>query len=318
MTLSLAPDNDARQSPPVAQTLRPNTDAGRKRGAMQETQFRRTIDAFRMWGFDTRGWSPRTREMYGQHITILNVWLHAERDTTVQKATERDLLAFMSTRPPTPETRNSICSAVHNFYVWLKHLGRRRDDPSEKIKRLPTREPVPKALEQADANLLLGAANARGRRAHAAIATMLYTGTRATETRTLQWTALEGAAWLRVHGKGAKTRMVPVHPAALQALHEWREESPSSHWVFPSSVNPEAAMSDGMFYRLVRALGKAADLPHLHPHVLRHTFATRLMEQGAELREIQELLGHAHIGTTQRYLKVRPLGLRAAVDRLTF
>lgn len=285
--------------------------------AVQNHHFIRTLDAFKIWGFDTRGWSLRTRTMYGQHITILEVWLTTERGTSVQKANPADILAFLSTRPPTPETRNSICSALHNFYTWLKQIGRRRDDPTAEIKRLPTRTPVPKALDASQANLLLATANAAGPRAHAAVATMLFTGARATETRTLEWTALEGDAWLRIHGKGDKTRIVPLHQTVRHSLGRWRAASPSSRWLFPSPLDAEQTLSENTMYEMVRSVGSSAGI-RCHPHMLRHTFATRLNDLGTDLRTIQELLGHASIQTTQRYLRVRPLGLKAAVERLSF
>lgn len=276
------------------------------------------MDSFRLWGFDTHGWSERTRTLYCIHLQGVQVWLDYERPgTLVQKASRADLTAYLSTKPPTPETRNSICSALHGFYEWQKESGKRRDDPSETIPRLKTRVPVPKALDAPIVDYLLAVANTKGTYDRCIFTVLLFTGARATEARTLEWAAVEGDAWLRIHGKGDKTRMVPLHTEVRHALSAQREAT-GSRWVFPSPVNSEFPISDGAFYRRVRTLGRQAGVPDLHPHVLRHSFSTRLVEQGADIRTVQELLGHASIQTTQRYLRVRPLGLVAAVEKLSW
>lgn len=298
--------------------MQPTMDGWGAGARMQTARWRHTIATFTLWGFDTRGWSPRTRELYGYHVTCLHEWLTTQRDQTAVKASAQDLLAFLSTRPPSAESRNSICSALRAFYAWLVATDQRRTDPTVGLTRFRRRASIPKALELAAASLVMAAASVRGGRDRAIVATMLYAGPRAAETRSLEWTALEGDAWLRIQGKGNKERMVPLHKAARLALRDWHEIAPGSRWIFPSPWDTERHISPSAIQALLKKIGVAAGVPGLHAHMLRHTFATRLMEQGADIRTVQELLGHANVNTTQIYTRVRPMNLTAAVERLSF
>lgn len=285
---------------------------------MHTHQFDRLLAAFSLWGFDTRGWSKRTRALYSYHVKVLEHWLATERDQTVRRASQQEILAFLSTRPPTPETRNSICCALQAFYCFLVSTERRRDNPIDGIARFRKTNAVPKALDTETASYVLAAAHAAGAFRHAIIATLLYTGVRNAEMRSLEWTALEGDAWLRVHGKGNKTRVIPMHRTVRTALKEWRETVVPSRFIFPSPRIPERSISASTVNKLLNAHGEQTGVPGLHPHMCRHTFATRLLEQGADIRTVQELLGHANVGTTQVYTRVRPASLVAAMERLSF
>lgn len=305
---------------PIALPRIPDQIAGRlkpqpKRGIKLHTrQFTVLLDHFRMWGFDSRGWSVRTRSLYGFHIQAAERWLNDHGNSLI-RATQADLAGYLSTKPPTPETRNSISSALAGFYMFLVDTDRRKDDPTARLKRLKSSRPVPKALDTNTTGYLLATANTRGVYSRTLFAVLLYTGARAAETRHLEWTSIEGDAWVRIYGKGDKTRVLPMHRVLRHALTEQRSDV-ASRWVFPSPRTPEEPISETALYRRVQRIGRQAGIPNLHPHVMRHTFATRLVEQGIDLRTVQELMGHASIQTTQRYLRVRPLGLQSAIDGL--
>lgn len=285
---------------------------------MQHVRLEQLIATFGLWGFDTRGWSARTRELYGYHIRCLHDWLATERGQALVRASSEDLLKFLSTRPPTPESRNSICSALRAFYAFTIATGQRKSDPTTNLTRFRRNPSVPKALDPAVASLVMAAASVRGPRDRAIVATMLYAGPRAAETRSLEWSAKEGDAWLRILGKGNKERMVPLHTQARSALRDWAEVAPGSRWIFPSPWDNERQISPSAVQALLKKIGASVGVPGLHPHALRHTFATRLLEQGADIRTVQELLGHANVSTTQIYTKVRPSNLTAAIQRLSF
>lgn len=285
---------------------------------MQSRQFRELLAAFSLWGFDTRGWMPRTRNLYGYHVTCFEDWITTERDRPARRASHNDVLSFLSTRPPTPETRNSICSALHGFFQFLTQTARRNDNPMTGIVRFRKTNAVPKALEAATANLILGAAHAIGPFHHAMLCVFLYSGARNAELRSLEWTSIEGDAWLRIHGKGNKTRIVPLHREVRGALKKWKEVAPPSQFLFPSPVLLGRSISASLVNKQVAKIGERTGVVGLHPHVCRHTFATRLIEQGVDIRTVQELLGHSSVAETQKYTRVRPVGLQAAMETLSF
>ena len=148
---------------------------------------------------------------------------------------------------------------------------------------------------------------------------MLYAGLRLNEVRTLPWTDFSpDGAWLTFEGKGRKTRTLPLHPKARSALERWRRATVSGLYVFPSPQGEDRPLSKSHINKRFRELREEAQVPSLTPHVLRHSFATRLMESGADLRTVQEALGHASPKTTAVYTRVRPAGLLEAVERLTY
>ena len=109
--------------------------------------------------------------------------------------------------------------------------------------------------------------------------------------------------WLRVHGKGSKDRMVPFGEPAQELLQEWRGATPCFEGsVFPGQTGGHIA--ERTVHRLVLGAAKDAKISDVSPHTLRHCFATHLLERGAPLRVVQELLGHESVVTTQRYLRI--------------
>lgn len=100
----------------------------------------------------------------------------------------------------------------------------------------------------------------------------------------------------------------------------WREECPDPRWVFPSPYGKVKSkpLSSTWVRNVIRRVGEDAGIPELHPHLLRHTAATRLLNQGVDIRTLQELLGHASLQTTQIYLRVRPVNLRGALEGLEY
>jgi site-specific recombinase XerD len=107
------------------------------------------------------------------------------------------------------------------------------------------------------------------------------------------------------HGKGQKERLVPLSPRLLAALRAyWRQYRPAV-WVFPGVNKPTQALTDGAVQRICKRTAKRAQLTkRIHPHVLRHSFATHLLEAGVDLLSVQALLGHSHFNTTAKYLHV--------------
>lgn len=204
-------------------------------------------------------------------------------------------------------------AALRRFYGFLHDEGLRGDDPSAALPRPAGGRPLPKILGH-DAVGALFAELDRRRRDEAdaaalrltALVELLYgSGMRATELVSLPRHAVHpDKPFLILRGKGARERLVPISDRARAAVAEWAALVPrDSLWLFPSG---KSHLSRVRLHQLLKALAAAANIPpeRVSPHVLRHAFATHLLEGGADLRALQMLLGHADIATTQIYTHV--------------
>jgi integrase/recombinase XerD len=203
-------------------------------------------------------------------------------------------------------------AALRRFYGFLHDEGFRGDDPSAALPRPGTVRPLPKVLDRHAVDALFAeierrkAAGAAGALRMAALVELLYgSGLRATELVSLPRGAIQlDRPFLILKGKGGRERLVPISDRARAAVAEWAALVPrDSAWLFPSG---KKHLSRVRLYQLVRELAADAGIPpdRISPHVLRHAFATHLLEGGADLRAVQMLLGHADIATTQIYTHV--------------
>ncbi|VVT17530.1 tyrosine recombinase [Erythrobacter sp. EC-HK427] len=222
-----------------------------------------------------------------------------------------------------PSTVARKISALRQFYGFCMDEGWRGDDPSAVLVRPQARRPLPKILSHAEVERFLTQAEeeAAGDKPNAvrmlALLELLYgSGLRATELVSLPITAVpRDAPFLSITGKGGQQRMVPVSRRAKEALGRWVavRSAPGSPHLFPSRTG---YISRIRLYQLVKELALRAGLDpaKVSPHVLRHAFATHLLEGGADLRVLQTLLGHADIATTQIYTHVDSARLVALVN----
>ncbi|WBO21186.1 tyrosine-type recombinase/integrase [Sphingomonas abietis] len=214
-------------------------------------------------------------------------------------------------------------AALRRFYRFLMDEGERADDPSVALPRGQVRRPLPRILSHADVDRLFAVLEKRvadpGRpedlRAAALVELLYGSGLRATELVSLPRAAIRsGQPFLILKGKGGRERLAPISERALAAVEAWRALVPAGQpWLFPSG---KAYLSRVRLYQLIRALGAEAGIPpdRISPHVLRHAFATHLLEGGADLRALQTMLGHADIATTQIYTHVDNRRLIALVN----
>jgi integrase/recombinase XerD len=239
-------------------------------------------------------------------------------------AADRPQLATLGNRwaALAPSTVARKASALRQFYGFLLDEGERGDDPSPALPRPATRRPLPKILSHADVGALFARAEmeAENERPGAvrllALLELLYgSGLRATELVSLPLAAVpRDAPFLNITGKGGQQRMVPVSGRARQALSRWLAIRPEGgKFLFPSRAKHLTRIR---LFQLLKELAVRADLDpaRLSPHVLRHAFATHLLEGGADLRVLQTLLGHADIATTQIYTHVDAARLVALVN----
>ena len=223
-----------------------------------------------------------------------------------------------------PSSLARKCSALRQFFGFLIDEGLRSDDPSPALPRPQSRRPLPRLLSHAEVEALFSRSEdeAAGDKAEAvrmlALLELLYgSGLRATELVSLPLNAVpRDAPFLTITGKGGQQRMVPVSTRAKQALSRWLAlRLEGSKALFPSSSR-QGHLTRIRLFQLLRALAARSgiDPEKVSPHVLRHAFATHLLEGGADLRVLQTLLGHADIATTQIYTHVDAARLVALVN----
>jgi integrase/recombinase XerD len=239
------------------------------------------------------------------------------------QAALRDLMATYSSLAASSAARK--LSALRQFYAFLLDEGDRSDNPALDIARPATRRPLPRILSHADVERLFAVAceEAAGDAPLPAAVRLLLllellygSGLRASELVSLPRRAVGGAReFLIVRGKGDKERLVPLSARARTALDRWLPlVGDASPWLFPSG---KAHLSRVRLFQLLRDLAARAgiDPASVSPHVLRHAFATHLLEGGADLRALQTLLGHADIATTEIYTHVDSRRLVELVNR---
>lgn len=216
------------------------------------------------------------------------------------------------------------CSALRQFYGFLVDEGIREDDPSSALPRPSIRRPLPRLLSHDEVERLLVRAEdeAVADRPEAVrllcLLELLYgSGLRASEVVALPLVAVpRDAPFLHISGKGGQQRLVPVSTRARQVLSRWLALRRSSPRFLFASRSQAGHLTRVRLFQLLRELAARAaiDPSRVSPHVLRHAFATHLLEGGADLRLLQTLLGHADIATTQIYTHVESSRLIALVN----
>jgi integrase/recombinase XerD len=204
-------------------------------------------------------------------------------------------------------------AALRRFFGFLVDEQHRGDDPSAALPRPGNERPLPKVLDTGAVDALFAEVERRRDEAGdspslrlSALLELLYgSGLRASELVSLPRHAISpGKPFLILKGKGGRERLVPISDRAQEAVQNWAATVPrDASWLFPSG---KSHLTRVRLYQLIKEIGAAAGIPpdRISPHVLRHAFATHLLEGGADLRTLQMLLGHADIATTQIYTHV--------------
>jgi integrase/recombinase XerD len=266
-----------------------------------------------------RGAAIQTINAYRSDLAQVAQWL-APRHGPLERVGTDDLrryVAALARAELSPRTLARRLSALRQFYRFLLVDGVRRDDPSAGLDGPRLGRPLPKTLSQADVTALITAAaqnrSPEGMRLTCLLELLYATGLRVSELVGLPIAAARAEARvLIVRGKGGKERLVPLGAAARAALAAYRGirrhflgEGETSPWLFPSRSAP-GHLTRRRVGQLLKELAIKAGLDpaRLSPHVLRHAFASHLVDGGADLRSVQEMLGHADIATTQIYTHV--------------
>jgi integrase/recombinase XerD len=276
-----------------------------------------------------RGASINTIDAYRVDLRHLSDFL-AGRGGEVATASADDLRAFLGRLAKaglSPRTLARRLSTLRQFYRFLYSEGMRGDDPADPLHSPRRGRPLPKVLSEAEVDNLLKQARSvegpEGLRLVALLEVLYATGLRVSELVTLPARAARNdPRLLLVRGKGGRERQVPLHQPAREALAAYlparRGFAPGgadSPWLFPSRRSLEGHLTRARFAQMLKKLAFDAKLDpgKVTPHVLRHAFATHLLSHGADLRSVQEMLGHADISTTQIYTHVLDERLKALV-----
>ena len=273
-----------------------------------------------------RGYSENTRDAYVADVSKL-LYALAEGGTAPEKASTDDLRAFMGDLHDlgiSPRSCARILSGIKNFYRWMRLDGRMDTDPTELLESpaIGTHLPSVLSVEEIDALIAtMDTGTALGRRNRAIVETMYGCGLRVSELCGLQISHIDFAnGVVLIRGKGAKERLVPVNDTALALIDDYINTDRKELDVAPADADTVFLNRRGrhlsrvmIFYILRDAAALAGIRTPLSPHTLRHSFATHLLEGGANLRAIQQMLGHESIGTTQVYLHVENSRLRQEI-----
>jgi integrase/recombinase XerD len=292
----------------------------------------RHVEAFLEMMVVERGAARNTIEAYrcdlqhfGDYVRGLGGRTHAADAEALRSYLQELAAAGMSTR-----TAARRLSTLKQFFRFLFAEGVRGDDPSATIDSPRSGRPLPKYLSEAEVTRLLEAASERkdanGLRLTALLEVLYATGLRVSELVGLPVSAItRDRRMLIVRGKGGRERMVPLTEPAMEAVEGYlgvrdrhlpepasRARSP---WLFPSRSR-EGHLTRVRFGQLLKELAAEAGLQpaRVSPHVLRHSFASHLLAHGADLRSLQQMLGHADISTTQIYTHILDERLRALVE----
>jgi integrase/recombinase XerD len=273
-----------------------------------------------------RAAAKNTLSAYGRDLADAAGFL-AGRGRDLADASAEDVEAYftdLGVRGLSPATASRRRAAVRQFYRFALGEGWRDDDPSRRVEAPRKGRTLPKVLSREEMDRLIAAAGARdgaqGLRLGCMVELAYASGLRISELTGLTLAALaRDPAYLIVRGKGGRERLAPLNEAARAAVKAYLEVRPAflpakdkaNPWLFPSR-GKGGRLTPRRFAQLLdeAAADAGIDPARVSPHVLRHAFATHLLEGGADLRVVQKLLGHADIATTQIYTHV-------ASDRLT-
>jgi integrase/recombinase XerD len=273
--------------------------------------------------------ADHTIESYSRDLNDLAQYA-AGQERAVERLTRKDLEAFvraLMTEGRSPRSVARLVACVRGFYRYLHVRQHINDNPTVDLQAPRAWKVLPKSLSVDDVERLLNApdtSNPRGLRDRALIELLYATGLRVSELVALRPQDLHlEAGYLTTTGKGRKQRIVPVGDEAKAWMARYLTESRprllgkrSSPRLFVNARGGGPGITRVGFWKILKGYGKTLGIARqLSPHVLRHSFATHLLEHGADLRAIQMMLGHADLSTTQIYTHILDARLRALYDQ---
>jgi integrase/recombinase XerD len=278
---------------------------------MAERGLGAALESFLVHARVERGLAPATVDAYGRDLERFVAFLERRGvggPAGIERPHVTGFLEAMAREGLSARSRTRVLSAARRFLRHLQATGRLEGDPLLGVTAPRSGRRLPRVLSPEETDALLAAvdpADALATRDRAMLEVLYGAGLRVSELVGLPLAALDlRRGLLRVRGKGRRERLVPLGEPALDALRTYLEEGRGG------------PMTRQNFFARLRSLGRRAGLPteRVSPHVLRHSFATHLLDGGADLRAVQAMLGHADLSTTQVYTHVSQTRLRETVE----
>lgn len=293
--------------------------------------FETALQEFLTYSAIERGSSPKTIEAYQRDLESYLTFLSRKGAKNLQAITTQDIesyIAYLDDKGYAPSSQQRALSAIRSFHSYLVSENIAQKQPAAQVPRAKQSLHLPDFLTQDEVFLLLDqpfSNDAKGLRDHAMLEVLYGCGLRVSELCGLNMASLNlDEELIRVTGKGSKERFVPIFGTAIDALRLYL------HDARPALVRPTGAKGAREAFRegavflsqrgtrltrqfvhsMVQEYGSVVGLYQLHPHTLRHSLATHLLSAGADLRIVQEILGHADIATTQIYTHLDKVQLK--------
>jgi integrase/recombinase XerD len=314
------------------------------RPAMPKPTLSKWVDSFLDMLTAERGAALNTRHAYWRDLADVSLFIRQNKGREIENATADDLKAYLADLSAKihvkGQNKNQIAvrtvarrlSALRQFYRYLVSENIRTEDPTTAIESPKQTRTLPKTLNEGEVDALIKAAAEQGGAESTRLVClleMLYaTGLRVSELVGLPLSAIsEGNQFIMVEGKGGRERMVPLSEPAQKAVARYLEvrnqfigmdetAQRQAPWLFPSRTSDSGHLTRQRFAQLLKDLARAAKIEEdrVSPHILRHAFATHLLANGADLRAVQKMLGHADIATTQIYTHILGKKLKKTVE----
>jgi integrase/recombinase XerD len=307
------------RSPTLHQDLKPQVNINLAANTRQRDFTREFLAYIQV----EKGLARQTLESYARDLARLNDWA-TNNSKLIHELTRGDLrrwIASLSREGLAPTSVSRAVSAARGFFKFLMLDGHIKRHPAEELDTPQRVAYLPKFLTEDEMNRLLTAPDVsteQGVRDRAMLELMYAAGLRVSELLSLRQTDLDILAGLVVcHGKGSKQRRVPIGKSAIHWLQQYAAVKASygkstSTYFFLNRGKP---LSRQLAWALIRGYAVQVGIKNVSPHTLRHTFATHLIQRGADSRSVQALLGHSDLSTTQIYTHITDRHLRSAYDR---
>jgi integrase/recombinase XerD len=303
------------------------------RPAMPKPKLHPLVDSFLDMLTSERGAAVNTRQAYWRDLADFSLYLRDKYRKEIVDASATEIKTYLddlgnkihvkgdNKGKIATRTVARRLSALRQFYRYLVSENIRKDDPTSAIDSPKQKRTLPKTLTEKEVSLLIRTAAESGTSDSTRLVClleMLYaTGLRVSELVGLPLSAIgEDTQFLMVEGKGGRERMVPLSEPAQKAVAAYlavrnqfisnEDQGHQNQWMFPSRTSQSGHLTRQRFAQLLKDLADSAGIESgkVSPHVLRHAFATHLLSNGADLRAVQKMLGHADIATTQIYTQI--------------
>jgi tyrosine recombinase XerC len=279
----------------------------------------RYIDKFTSYLEIEKNYSPNTILNYGEDLKEFAIFLKGEPLEKVDYLALRRFLAFLRTKNPKPRTLARKISCLRSFFRFLCREGYLKNNPTTLLSTPKLDKPLPNFLTEDDVVKLLEAPPSdklSGLRDRAILETLYSTGMRISELVGLDIDDMDFVgSVVKVLGKGRKERLIPIGERALSSIQEYLNKRESESKALFLNKNGTRLTGRGIRDCFNKYIKLTSLKTHVSPHTLRHSFATHLLNRGADLRSVQELLGHVNLSTTQIYTHLTTDRLKTVYDK---